>query len=164
MTTVRDASRIRLFLPDIDVDSDGSYADDNNEAYICVTGNVSWSGFKRQSIKTTCTETPVDGWGNIIHTFRAGRFIDMGTLTFDVDFNPDTEDIANAAFRQTGNRNYEVRFPAEVGETTGPIIIIPGHFTDFTPITDAMAEGDNSRSRVTLVMKIAGDWTITDAV
>lgn len=164
MTTVRDASRIRIKLPDVDVDQDGSYADDNNSAFVCVTGNVSWSGFKRQSIKTTCTESPVDGWGNIIHTFRAGRFIDMGTLTFDVDFDPEEDNIINAAFRQTANKDYEVHFPAEAGEATGPIIIIPGHFTDFTPITDAMAEGDNARSRGTCVIKLSGDWTITDAV
>lgn len=161
--TVRDASRIRIKLPNIDVDADGSYADDNNSAFICVTGNVSWSGFKRQSVNTTCTESTADGWGNIIKTFRAGKFIDMGTLTFDVDFDPSTTSIVNAAFRMTGNGNYKVYFPAETGETTGPIITIPAHMTDLTPHTDALAEGDNARSRATLVLKLAGDWTITDA-
>lgn len=161
--TVRDASRIRIKFPNIDVDADGSYADDANSAYVCVTGNVSWSGFKRQSIKTTCTEATVDGWGNIIHTYKAGRFIDLGTLTFDVDFDPSTTDIVNAAFRQTGNKNYEVHFPAEAGETTGPVITIPGHFTDMTPMTDALTEGDGARSRATMVLKLSGDWSITDA-
>ena len=56
-----------------------------------------------------------------------------------------------------------VYFPAESGETTGPIITIPGHFTDMTPITDVLAEGDNARSRATLVLKLAGDWAITNA-
>lgn len=161
--TIRDGSRIRIKFPDIDVDADGSYADDVNAAYVCVTGNVSWSGFKRQSVNTTCTETAVDGWGNIIKIFKAGRFIDMGTLTMDVDFDPSTTSLINAAFRQTGNRSYEVHFPAEDAETTGPYITIPGHFTDMTPITDAMAEGDNARSRATLVLKLSGDWTITNA-
>lgn len=162
--TVRDASRVRIKLPNIDVDQDGSYADDANTAFVCVTGNVSWSGFKRSSIKTTCSESTVDGWGNIIHTYRAGRFIDLGTLTMEVDFDPSTTSIVNAAFRQTGTKNYQVHFPAESGETTGPIITVPGHFTDMTPITDVLAEGDNARSRATLVLKLAGDWTITNAV
>jgi hypothetical protein len=160
---VRDASRIRFKFPNIDIDGDGSALDDASAAFICVTGNVSWSGFKRSSIKATCTESPVDDWGNIIHIYKAGRFIDLGTLTLDVDFSPDNEDVAHAAFRNTANRNYEIHFPAEAGETTGPVIVIPGHFTDFTPITDAMAEGDNARSRATLVLKLSGDWTITDA-
>jgi len=161
--TVRDASRIRLKFPNVDVDQDGSYADDANSAYVCVTGNVSWSGFKRQTVKTTCTEATVDGWGNIVHTYKAGRFIDLGTLTFDVDFDPSTTNIILAAYRQTGNKNYEIHFPAEQGETAGPVIIIPGHFTDMTPMTEALSEGDSSRSRATMVLKLAGDWTITNA-
>jgi len=160
---MRDASRIRLKLPDIDIDQDGSAADDANSAFVCVTGNVSWSGFKRQSIKTTCTETPVDGWGNIVHTYRAGKFVDMGTLTFDVDWDPDTEDLINGAFRMNLNKNYEVHFPAEVGETTGPVLTLPGHITDMTPMTEALTEGDGARSRATMILKLAGDWTITDA-
>ena len=160
----RDSSRIRIKFPDIDVDADGSYADDANAAFACVTGNVSWSGFKRQTIKTTCTEATADDWGNIIHTYKAGRFIDMGTLTLDIDWSPSLTDIVNAAFRQTGNRDYEIHFPAEEGETTGPVITIPGHFTDMTPMTDALAEGDNARSRATMVLKLSGDWTIVDAV
>ena len=160
---MRDASRIRLYFPNIDVDGDGSFADDANAGYVCVTGNVSWSGFKRQSVKTTCTESPVDGWGNIVHTFQAGRFLDLGTLTFDVDWTAAEDDIAHAAFRNTSNRNYRINFPAEAGETTGPVLLLPGHFTDFTPITNALSEGDDARSRATLVLKLAGDWTITDA-
>ena len=161
--TVRDASRIRIKHPNVDVDADGSVDDQTNAAYLCVTGNVSWSGFKRQSINTTCTESAVDGWNNIIKTYRTGKFIDLGTLTMDTDFDPSTTDKVNAAFRQTQNKNWEIHFPAEAGETTGPIITIPAHATDLTPITDAMAEGDNARSRATLVIKLAGDWTITNA-
>ncbi len=162
--TIRDASRIRIKLPNIDVDADGSYADDANSAFICVTGNVSWSGFKRQSINTTCTESTVDDWGNIVKTFRAGKFIDLGTLTFDVDFDPSTTSLVNAAFRMVGNGDYKVYFPEETGETTGPIITIPAHMTDMTLHTDALTEGDNARSRATLVLKLAGDWTITNPV
>lgn len=160
---VRDGSRVRIKFPNVDIDKDGSYADDANAAYICLTGNVSWSGMKRQSIKTTCSEATVDGWGNIVHTYRAGRFIDMGTLTFDVDFDPSTTSIVIAASRMNKTSNFEVQFPAETGETTGPKIVIPGFITDMTPITDVMAEGDNARSRCTLVLKLAGDWTITNA-
>lgn len=160
---IRDGSRIRIKAPNADTDADGSVEDQSNSAYLCVTGNVSWSGFKRQSVKTTCTESPVDGWGNIVHTYRAGKFVDLGTLTMDVDFDPSTTSIVNALFRQTQNKNWEVHFPAEAGETTGPYITIPAHSTDLTPITDALAEGDNARSRATLVLKLAGDWTITNA-
>jgi hypothetical protein len=160
----RDASRIRIKLPNVDVDQDGSAGDDANAAFICVTGNVSWSGFTRQSVKTTCTESTVDGWGNIVHTYRAGSFIEMGNLTFDVDFTPDQQDRAIAAFRQKLNKNYEIHFPAEQGETTGPIISIPAHRSGFTPITNALGEGDDARSRATVSLKLAGDWTITDAV
>lgn len=161
--TIRDGSRVRIKFPNIDVDADGSYADDANTAFVCVTGNVSWSGMKRQSIKTTCSESTVDGWGNIIHTYKAGRFIDMGTLTMEVDFDPSTTSIVNAAFRQTANKTYQVHFPAENAETAGPYISIPAHFTDLVPITDVLAEGDNARSRATLTLKLAGDWTITNA-
>lgn len=160
---MRDSSRARVYFPDVDVDADGSAADDNNEAYVCVVGNVTWSGMKRSSIKETCSETPADGWGNIIHKYRAGSFIDMGTLTMEVDWNPDSDDIVEAAFRSKLNRNIQIRFPAETGETTGPIITIPSHITDFTPMTPIMAEGDEARSRCQLVMKLSGDWTITDA-
>jgi len=161
---VRDAGRARMFWPNIDVDGDSSAGDDDNAGYVCITGNASWSGFTRQSIKTTCTESPVDGWGNIIHTYIAGRFIELGTLTFDVDWSPSEDDIVEAAFRNWQNRSYRIDFPPEVGETAGPKIAIPGHFQGFTPMTPFMAEGDEARSRATLVLKIAGDWTITDAV
>ena len=161
---MRDASRIRIYRDNVDTDADGSADDNANAAYVCVIGNVSWSGFKRQGVKTTCTETPVDGWGNIVHTFRAGKFIDMGTLTMDVDFEPAQADVINSWFRQTLTKDLRVDFPAEAGESAGPKITIPTFSTDMTPITDALAEGDNSRSRATLVLKLAGDWTITDAV
>lgn len=162
--TIRDASRIRIYFPDIDIDGDGSAADENNDFHACVTGNVSWSGFTRQSTKTTCTESTVDTWGNIVHTYRAGAFIELGTLTFDVDWDADDDaGVYHAAFRNKQNRNYQIKFPAESGETTGPIITIPGHFVGFTPITNAMSEGDDARARATLQLKISGDWTITDA-
>ena len=160
----RDAGRARLLFPDIDVDADGSYADDDNEAYVCVTGNVSWAGFSRGSMKTTCSESTADGWDNIIHTYKASKFVEMGTLTFDVDWLPSEDDIVNAAFRNTNNKNYRIDFPAEDGETTGPKITIPGHFTNMTPMTNILAEGDEARCRATLVLKLSGDWTITDAV
>ena len=161
--TVRDASRVRIKAPNIDVDADGSYADDNNAAYLCVVGGVTWSGMKRGSIKTTCSESAQDGWDNIIHTYKAGRFIDMGTLAMEVDFDPSTTSIVNAAFRQTGNGNYRIEFPAETGETTGPVIVVPAHATDLVPSTEVLTEGDNARSRATLTLKLSGDWTITNA-
>jgi len=161
---VRDAGRARMFWPNIDVDGDGSATDDDNEGYVCITGNASWSGFKRQSIKTTCTESPADGWGNIIHTYIAGRFVELGTLTFDVDWAPAENDRVEAAFRNWQNRSYRIEFPPEVGESAGPTIVLYGHYTDFTPMIGFMAEGDEARSRATLVLKLSGDWTITDAV
>lgn len=162
--SVRDASRIRVYRPNVDTDADGSVEDNSNAAYVCIIGNVTWSGFKRQSVKTTCTESPVDGWGNIVETYRAGKFIDLGTLSFDVDFDPSQTDVINSWFRQTQNKNMRVDFPAETGETTGPKITLPSHATDMVPHTEALAQGDNSRSRATMTFKLAGDWTITNAV
>lgn len=160
---VRDASRIRIYWPDIDIVGDNIDAVANTDGYVCVTGNVSWGGFKRQSIKTTCTETAVDGWGNIVHTYRAGRFIDMGTLTFDVDFDPTETSVVVGAFRNTANRTYRIDFPPEGVEVLGPRIALVGHFTDFTPLTNALSDGDDARSRATLVLKLSGDWVITNA-
>lgn len=160
---MRDASRIRVYRPNVDTDADGSVDDNANAAYVCVIGNVSWSGFKRQSVKTTCTESPVDGWGNIVETYRAGKFIDLGTLSMDVDFDPSLTDVINSWFRQTQNKNTRVDFPAEAGETTGPKITIPTHATDLVLHTEAMTQGDNARSRATLTLKLSGDWTITNA-
>lgn len=158
----RDAGRVRIKFPALS--SDGTAVGDIVTAYACVTGNVSWSGFKRSSIQTTCTETVADGWDNIVRTFRAGGFIDMGTLTLDVDWDPSNTDEVNSAFRERTNKNYQIDFPAETGETTGPTIVVPGHFTDMTPITDVLSDGDGARCRATLVLKLSGDWTITDAV
>jgi hypothetical protein len=159
----RDAGRIRFKMPNIDVDGDGSAGDDANAGFVCITGNFSWSGFKRQSIKTTCTEAAVDGWDNIIHQFKAGGYIDLGSISFDVDWDASDDNIVHAAFRNRVNRDYEIHFPAEEGETTGPVITIPGHFTDFKPMTEALAEGDTARSRASVTIKIAADWTITPA-
>lgn len=160
---VRDASRIRVYRPNVDTDADGSADDNANAAYVCVVGNVTWSGFKRQSIKTTCTESPVDGWGNIVDTYRAGKFIDLGTLSFDVDFDPSESDVINSWFRQTQSKNMRIDFPAEAAETTGPKIILPSFATDMVLHTEALAQGDNARSRATMTFKLAGDWDIVDA-
>lgn len=160
---MRDASRIRVYRPNVDTDADGSADDNANAAYVCIIGNVTWSGFKRQSINTTCTESTVDGWGNIVKTYKAGSFIDLGTISFDVDFEPAQASVINSWFRQKQNKNMRIDFPAEAGETTGPKLTIPSHATDMVPHTEAMVEGDNSRSRATMTFKLAGDWTITDA-
>lgn len=160
---VRDASRIRVYRPNVDTDADGSTDDNANAAYVCVTGNVSWSGFKRQGVKTTCTESTIDGWGNIVHTFRAGKFIDLGTLSFDVDYDPSTTDVVNSWFRQVLTKNMRVDFPAENGETAGPKLTMPSFATDMVPHTEALTEGDNARCRATMTFKLAGDWTITNA-
>lgn len=158
----RDAGRIRIKFPALS--SDGSAVGDIVTAYACITGNVSWSGFTRGSIETTCTEAIADGWDNIIRTYRAGGFIDMGTLTFDVDWDPSNDDSVNSAFRERSNKNYRVDFPAEPDEVTGPVLVIPGHFTNMVPMTDAMSDTDSARSRATLTLKISGDWSLTDAV
>lgn len=162
----RDASRIRLQLPLIDDTGDGTPTT-STDTYVCITGNFSWTGFSRSSVRSDCSETTLDAFGNLVKTFTGGKEIDSGEISFDADWSPDalttTGGRLYAAFKSGLNGDYKIKFPAAVGETAGPIITVPGHVTKFTPMTSVMGDGDESRSRCNITIKISGAITITAA-
>lgn len=160
----RDASRIRIQLPTQDTDGDGDI-DASTDTYLCVTDGPNWSGFTRSSVETTCSETTGDGWGNLVRTFRAGKLINMGTITLTVDWDPTgtTGGREFVAFMTNTSGVYKVKFPAEGAETAGPIINITGHMESFTPQGTVLADGQDSRSLAQMVLKISG-ITFTAAV
>jgi len=161
---MRDASRIRIKLPLIDDTGDGTPTASTN-TYVCVTGNVSWSGFTRDVVRTDCSETTLDAFGNLIKAFIGGKELDMGELSFDADWDPNIYTAAGgrlyAAFKSGLVGNYLMEFPKNATETTaGPVLTIPACVTKFTPMTASMSTGDESRSRCSITLKIAGDVTV----
>jgi hypothetical protein len=163
---MRDASRIRLQLPLIDDTGDGTPTN-STDTYVCVTGNVSWTGFSRDAVRSDCSETTLDAFGNLVKSYIGGKEIEMGELSFDADWSPDDFDTVGgrllAAFKSGLVGNYKLKYPAAVGETAGPILTIPACLTKFTPMTGVMTTGDESRSRCSITLKIAGDMTVTPA-
>jgi hypothetical protein len=161
---MRDASRVRIQLPTIDDTGDGTPTA-STDTHVCLTGNFSWTGFSRQPVRSDCSENTLDAFGNLVAAFQAGKEIDMGSISFDADWSPDalttTGGRLYAAFKSGLTGDYKFKFPKAVGETTGPIITIPGFVTNFNPMTNVMGNGDESRSRCNLTIKIAGDITIT---
>ena len=123
----RDTSRIRIkFFAQTTVPTGSGAApdpvDNTSNVYACVTDGPTWSGFTRGDVETTCSNTTLDAWGNLIKTFRSGKIVDLGTITFTVDW-----DVTNtyggrelAAFMDGRSGVLIVEFPAESGETTGP--------------------------------------------
>lgn len=162
----RDAARIRLQLPLIDDVGDGTPTT-STDTYVCVTGNCSWSGFSRESVRSDCSETSLDAWGNLVATYIGGKEIELGEFSCDVDFSPDVATAAGgrlyAAFKSGLVGDYKLKYPAAVGETTGPILTLSACVTKFTPMTPIMGKGDESRSRASITLKISA-LTITAAV
>lgn len=162
----RDASRIRLQLPTIDDVGDGTPTA-STDTYVCVTGNVSWSGFSRDAVRSDCSETTLDAFGNLFKAYIGGKEIEGGELSFDADWSPDVLTTTGgrllAAFYSGLVGNYKLKYPAAVGETAGPILTIPACVIKFTPMTGVMTTGDESRSRCSITLKIAGAMTITAA-
>jgi hypothetical protein len=163
----RDASRLRVQLPLIDDTGDGTPTT-TTDTYVCVTGNLSWTGLSRDVVRSDCSETTLDAFGNLIKSYIGGKEIEGGEISFDADFMPDLLTTASgrllAAFYSGLVGNYKFRYPAAVGETTGPIITVPACVTKFTPMTPIMTTGDESRSRCSITLKVAGAITITAAV
>ena len=84
----RDAARIKLKFPDMDYDPSGVV--DSATAFYCfIFEGPSWSGFDKPATMTTTTADALDGWGNIVQTYRGGTVIDYGTLTMGVDWDID---------------------------------------------------------------------------
>jgi hypothetical protein len=166
----RDASRvkIRFFLQDTTPSGtgpgDGSTVSGSN-SYACVTDGPSWSGITRGDVETTCSNTTLDGWGNLIRTFRSGKIVELGTLTFTVDWDPlDSYGGREfAAFMDGRTGSLSLEFPPNTGETTGPIITISGYCNKFTPKGMILADGNDAREVAELVYKM-NSLTFTAAV
>jgi hypothetical protein len=157
----RDASRIKVKFFEQDTtptgtDSGPGSVDPNSDVYACVTDGPTWSGFKRGDVETTCSNTTLDGWGNLIRAFRAGKMVDLGTITFTVDWDPDDQYGGRefAAFMDGRSGNLLVEFPASTGETTGPIITLNGYCNSFTPKGTVLSDDQNARSLAELTYRI----------
>jgi len=163
---IQDASRVRLQFPLIDDTGDGT-PNSGTDTYVCITGNFSWTGFTRGSTRIDCSETTLDSFGNLAAQFQGDKEIDYGSVSMDVDWKPDALTTTNsrilAAFKSGLNGSYVMKFPANVGETTGPIITIPAHMVKLTPMTNVMSTGNEVRTKANITLKINGEITITPA-
>lgn len=155
----RDASRVRLKWFEQHIAGTGTpfAVDAASDVYICVTAGPTWSGFTKGDVETTCTEKTLDGWGNIIRAWRAGKIIDLGTLTFTVDWDPTlaTGGREMTAFWDGRTGDVLFYFPAAAGESAGPIIAITSHVNKFVPQGQALADDNNARSTAEMAIRIS---------
>jgi hypothetical protein len=153
----RDASRIKLKYPDLDYDGDGS-VDSTSAFYACVHGGPNWSGFTKTKVNVTCSNTTLDDWGNIVKQYRSGKIIDLGTVSFDIDWDPNLvsteESLALAAFYDGRTADFLLEIPAEGAETAGPILTLTMVQEGFTPTGNVLAEGDAARLSATVMFQI----------
>jgi hypothetical protein len=161
----RDAARVVLGFPDMDYDGDGA-VDVASGFDVCIFDGPTWSGFDKPATETTATCDALDAWGNIIRTYRGGTIIDNGTLTMGVDWDITDTDGGKeyGAFMSRVSGNFTVSLPANIGETTGPVITIPGVITNFTPQGTVLGTGDEARWAASIVLQISGALTFTAAV
>lgn len=159
----RDTSRIKIKWFEQTTAPTGSGAapdavDTASDVYACVTDGPTWSGFTRGDVETTCSNTTLDGWGNLIRTFKAGKLVDLGTITFTVDWDPDDTNGGRefAAFFDGRSGDLLVEFPAEGAETVGPILVLTGYCNKFTPMGTVLSDDQGSRSLAELVFKLSG--------
>lgn len=161
----RDASRIKLKYPDLDYDGDGS-VDATSAFYACVYGGPNWSGFTKTKVNVTCSNTTLDDWGNIVKQYRSGRIIDLGTVSFDIDWDPNLvsteESKALAAFYDGRAGDYLIEIPAEGTETAGPVLTLNMIQESFTPGGTVLAEGDEARLTASVSFQI-NSITVTAA-
>lgn len=162
---MRDSSRVRIKLPLQDTDGTGSNTA-SSDVYLCVTAPITFSGFTRNSVETTCSETTDDDWGNIWKTFNGSKMIDAGTVTIPVDYDVDTVDGGRefVTLVQQSNGDYIIEFPAGSGESAGPKITLTGHVTSFTPNVGVLDDADGARTTAELVLKISGAPVFTAPV
>jgi hypothetical protein len=158
---MRDASRIRVqfFAQDTDPTGSGPAMEavtPGSDSYVCVFDGPTWSGFTRGDVETTCTETALDGWGNLVRKYRPGMMIDFGTITFTVDWDPDNQYGGRefAAFMDGRVGDLKLYFPPEGNETTGPILTLTGYCNNFTPAGTVLTDDNASRSSAQLVYKL----------
>lgn len=162
----RDSSTIKLKYPDLDYDGDGS-VDGGSAFYPCIVGGPNWSGFKKTPVSTLCSNSTLDDWGNLIKSFRSGKILDLGTITLEIQWDPNLvsseESLILAAFYDGTEGDYLIEIPAEGAETTGPVITIPAIQEGFTPMGEVLVEGDQARLRASVVLRIAGAITVAAA-
>jgi len=163
MGAPRDTSRATITFPDLDLTGSGTVGG-GFEA--CVFSGPTWSGFSKPETEITCSGDAEDVWGNLIRTFRSGTMVDLGTLNFMIDWDIDntTGGDAYGAFMSTPGGSFVIQLPAETGETTGPIITIPGIITNFAPQGEVISEGDESRLLADITLKITGALSFTAPV
>jgi hypothetical protein len=156
----RDASRVKIKLPEQHIAGTGTpfAVDAASDVYLCVTDGPTWSGFTRGDVETTCSNITLDGWGNLIRTFEPGKMINLGTLTFTVDWDPDlaTGGREMTAFWDGRSGEFLVEFPANIGETAGPVITITGYVNKFTPMGTVLSEDKSARQSAEMSIKISG--------
>ena len=159
MSTI--SARVK-FKPEL-INIDGSDPEGTDpSAYLCLTGNPSFSGQQRSSVETTCTQTTRDAWGNIIRTFESSGVIDPGTFQVPVDWDVQVaaaKNLVEAIERDTENRVYVFEFPPTAAFSAGGKIKFTGHCTGGTPAMPILVSGD-ARVTKTLNFKISGDYTI----
>ena len=152
----RDTSliRVKFFLQNVDPSSPGT--DTGSDVYVCLVDGPNWSGLTRGDVETTCSETTLDDWGNLIRTFRAGKLVDLGTVTLTVDWDADDSYGGRefAAFMDGRTGDLLIEFPAASGETTGPIVTLTGYCNSFTPSGTVLSDDDSARSTAELVYKL----------
>jgi len=152
----RDTSliRVKFFLQNVDPSSPGT--DTGSDVYVCLVDGPNWSGLTRGDVETTCSETTLDDWGNLIRTFRAGKLVDLGTVTLTVDWDADDSYGGRefAAFMDGRTGDLLIEFPAASGETTGPKITLTGYCNSFTPSGTVLSDEDSARSTAELVYKL----------
>jgi len=152
----RDTSliRVKFFLQNVDPSSPGT--DTGSDVYVCLVDGPNWSGLTRGDVETTCSETTLDDWGNLIRTFRAGKLVDLGTVTLTVDWDADDAYGGRefAAFMDGRTGDLLIEFPAASGETTGPIVTLTGYCNSFTPSGTVLSDDDSARSTAELVYKL----------
>jgi len=158
---IRDTSRIRVKFYEQTTAPTGSGAapdpvDASSDVYMCLVDGPNWSGFTRGDVETTCSNTALDAWGNLIRQYEAGKLIDLGTLTLTLDWDPDNAYGGReiAAFMDGRSGNLTIEFPAKLGETTGPVITANGYCNSCTPAGAVLTDDNNSRSTVELVFKL----------
>jgi len=157
----RDASRINIRFFEQDTAPAGTSAplgsvDATSDVLACVTDGPTWSGITRGDVETTCSNTTLDGWGNRIRTFRPGKIVDFGTITFTVDWDPDDTYGGRefAAFMDGRAGDLLIEFPAADGETTGPILTLTGYCNKFTPSGTVLSDDAGARQVAELVYRI----------
>jgi len=159
----RDASRIKIkwyeqATAPYGTDAAEEAVDPTSDVYACVTDGPTWSGFTRGDVETTCSNTALDPWGNLIRSYRAGKMVDLGTLTFTVDWDPDDTHGGRefAAFFDGRSGDLLVEFPPSSGETVGPILVLTGYVNKFTPQGTVLSDDNGARSTAEIVFRLSG--------